>query len=92
MLLDDIATFFIRTFGIPVIQANEASACRTFMLGFGFDEVNQSRSSDPDPLFSDPLHFRVESKPFKNIPYQCLITIVTGDRPCSYRNHLNFFI
>jgi hypothetical protein len=36
--------------------------CGTFVLGFGFDEVNQSRSSGPDPLISDPLHFRVESK------------------------------
>ena len=62
MLLDDVATFFIRTFGIPVIQANEASACRTFVLRFGFDEVNQSSSAVPNPLFSDPLHFRVESK------------------------------
>ncbi|MFM2221743.1 MAG: hypothetical protein RLZZ553_1491, partial [Verrucomicrobiota bacterium] len=39
-----------------------SGACRTFVLGFGFDEVNQSRSSGPDPLISDPLHFRVESK------------------------------
>ena len=32
------------------------------MLRFGFDEVNQSSSAVPNPLFSDPLHFRVESK------------------------------
>ena len=25
------------------------------------EKLNQSRSSGPDPLFSDPLHFRVES-------------------------------
>lgn len=45
-----------------VKRSRGSGACRTFVLGFGFDEVNQSRSSGPDPLISDPLHFRVESK------------------------------
>ena len=32
------------------------------MLGFDFERGNQSRSSSPDPPYSDPLQFRVESK------------------------------
>ena len=32
------------------------------MLGFIFERGNQSRSSSPDPPYSDPLQFRVESK------------------------------
>jgi hypothetical protein len=44
------------------------------VLGFGFDEVNQSSSSGPDPLFSDPLHFRVESK-FTTFDYEKIYCI-----------------
>ena len=45
-----------------VKRSCESDSCGTFVLGFVFDEVNQRRSSGRDPLISDPLHFRVESK------------------------------
>jgi len=41
------------------------------VLRFGFDEVNQSSSAVPNPLFSDPLHFRVESKKQLSVASYC---------------------
>jgi hypothetical protein len=56
------------------------------VLGFGFDEVNQSSSSGPDPLFSDPLHFRVESKCLiQGILAFILDTIFTSAAPLEMR-------